>query len=150
MEKDVEAIGALFSLKKTPAALYSPLVLAYMGDGIYEMVIRTIIVGQGNRPVNKLHREAASFVKASAQARMLHLIEEELTEEEKGIFRRGRNATSHTMAKNATVADYRQATGFEALMGFLYLEGRQERLLELIYLGLKRLGFLSEEEKKDE
>ena len=121
---------------------YSPLVLAYLGDAVYELVIRTRVVNRGNTQVNKMHRMTAGLVKAEAQAKMYMLLEEELTEEEQAVYRRGRNAKSVTMAKHATMRDYRMATGFEALMGWLYLNGRLERLTELVSLGLKKMGEL--------
>ena len=121
---------------------YSPLVLAYLGDAVYELVIRTRVVNRGNTQVNKMHRMTAGLVKAEAQAKMYMLLEEELTEEEQAVYRRGRNAKSATMAKHATMRDYRMATGFEALMGWLYLNGRLERLTELVILGLKKMGEL--------
>ena len=121
---------------------YSPLVLAYLGDAVYELVIRTRVVNRGNTQVNKMHRMTAGLVKAEAQAKMYMLLEEELTEEEQAVYRRGRNAKSATMAKHATMRDYRMATGFEALMGWLYLNGRLERLTELVSLGLKKMGEL--------
>ena len=121
---------------------YSPLVLAYLGDAVYELVIRTRVVNRGNTQVNKMHRMTAGLVKAEAQAKMYMLLEEERTEEEQAVYRRGRNAKSATMAKHATMRDYRMATGFEALMGWLYLNGRLERLTELVSLGLKKMGEL--------
>ena len=121
---------------------YSPLVLAYLGDAVYELVIRTRVVNRGNTQVNKMHRMTAGLVKAEAQAKMYMLLEEELTEEEQAVYRRGRNAKSATMAKHATMRDYRMATGFEALMGWLYLNGRLERLTELVSLGLRKMGEL--------
>lgn len=121
---------------------YSPLVLAYLGDAVYELVIRTRVVNRGNTQVNKMHRMTAGLVKAEAQAKMYMLLEEELTEEEQAVYRRGRNAKSATMAKHATMRDYRMATGFEALMGWLYLNGQLERLTELVSLGLKKMGEL--------
>lgn len=121
---------------------YSPLVLAYLGDAVYELVIRTRVVNRGNTQVNKMHRMTAGLVKAEAQAKMYMLLEEKLTEEEQAVYRRGRNAKSATMAKHATMRDYRMATGFEALMGWLYLNGRLERLTELVSLGLKKMGEL--------
>ena len=114
---------------------YSPLVLAYLGDAVYELVIRTRVVNRGNTQVNKMHRMTAGLVKAEAQAKMYMLLEE-------AVYRRGRNAKSATMAKHATMRDYRMATGFEALMGWLYLNGRLERLTELVSLGLKKMGEL--------
>ena len=121
---------------------YSPLVLAYLGDAVYELVIRTRVVNRGNTQVNKMHRMTAGLVKAEAQAKMYMLLEEELTEEEQAVYRRGRNAKSATMAKHDTMRAYRMATGFEALMGWLYLNGRLERLTELVSLGLKKMGEL--------
>ena len=91
---------------------YSPLTLAYIGDGIYEIVIRTIIVDEANRQVNKIHKAASGLVKAGTQAKMIHLIMDDLTEEEIQIFKRGRNAKAVTRAKNASMSEYRRATGF--------------------------------------
>ncbi len=133
------SLNALLDEKRMPpeaAAQYSPLVLAYLGDAVYELVIRTLVVSGGNAPVNKLHKRSADLVKASAQAELLHYLEEELTEAERSVYRRGRNAKSYTMAKHATMKDYRVATGFEALMGYLYLSGQTERLLSLIRVGI--------------
>lgn len=129
-----------FQVKEQDIRTYSPLTLAYIGDGVYELVIRTVIVGKGNCPVNKLHRKSSSLVKASAQAELIHSIMEELTEEEKIVYKRGRNAKSYTTAKNATMTDYRTATGLEALVGYLYLTEQMERLLILIKTGLSRMG----------
>lgn len=129
-----------FQVKEQDIRTYSPLTLAYIGDGVYELVIRTVIVGKGNCPVNKLHRKSSSLVKASAQAELIHSIMEELTEEEKIVYKRGRNAKSYTTAKNATMTDYRTATGLEALVGYLYLTEQMERLLTLIKTGLSRMG----------
>lgn len=126
-----------FALGDVDIRTYSPLVLAYIGDGIFELVIRSLLVGQGNIQVAKLHKKASSLVNAGAQSAMIERIKEHLTEEELQVFRRGRNANSFTMAKHATVSEYRRATGFEALMGWLYLEGRTKRLLELVKLGLR-------------
>ena len=105
---------------------YSPLTLAYIGDGIYEIVIRTVIVDEANRQVNKIHKAASNLVKAGTQAKMIHYIME-LT-----IYKRGRNAKAVTRAKNASMSEYRTATGFEALMGWLYLTGQSERMMKLI------------------
>lgn len=117
---------------------YSPLTLAYIGDGIYEIVIRTIIVDEANRQVNKIHKAASGLVKAGTQAKMIHLIMDDLTEEEIQIFKRGRNAKAVTRAKNASMSEYRRATGFETLMGWLYLSGQSDRMMDLIMLALKR------------
>ena len=130
-------IHKAFAFKDVDIRTYSPLVLAYIGDGIYELVIRSLLVGQGNAQAAKLHKRASALVNAGAQAAMAEKVKEQLTEEELHVFRRGRNANSPTMAKHATMSEYRRATGFEALMGYLYLEGRTERLLELVKLGLE-------------
>lgn len=141
MEKGIEnlmsGIRKEFSLENVDIRTYSPLVLAYIGDGVYELVIRSLLVGRGNAQAAKLHKEASNLVNAGAQAAMLERIKGHLTEEELRIFRRGRNAHSPTMAKHASMSEYRRATGFEALMGYLYLGGRLERLLELVRLGLE-------------
>jgi ribonuclease-3 family protein len=117
---------------------YSPLALAYIGDGIFDLVIRTVIVGKGNTKASQLHYQTSHIVKAQSQAMMIEALEGDLTEEEADVYRRGRNAKSPTMAKNATMSDYRKATGFEALMGYLYLTDRFERVVELTKLGLER------------
>ncbi len=128
-------IKACFGEENQDIRTYSPLTLAYIGDAIYDLVIRTVLVGRGNAPVNTLHRQASSMVKAEAQKASLHQIEPLLSEEEKSVYRRGRNAKSYTTAKNASVGDYRIATGFEALLG--YLTGQMERLLYLVKAGLE-------------
>lgn len=119
---------------------YSPLVLAYIGDGVYELVIRSMVVGRGNAHVNLLHKKSSRLVKAHTQSELIQALLPELTEEEAAIYKRGRNAKSPTMAKNATMADYRRATGLEALMGYLYLKDEFNRLVELVELGLRRIG----------
>lgn len=125
-------------LNKLDLRTFSPLTLAYIGDCIYEIVIRTILVHDGNAPVNKLHKRASNLVKASAQKEIFNKIRDELTEEEMSVFKRGRNAKSFTSAKNATIGEYRIATGFEALMGYLYLDNRMNRLIELVKKGLEK------------
>lgn len=136
METRMNELRELFGLKDPDIRSYSPLTLAYIGDGVYELVIRTILVKKGNCPVNRIHRKASSLVKASAQSAIIEKIEEHLTQEEHDIYRRGRNAHSPTMAKHATMADYRRATGFEALMGYLYLKEEYTRMLTLIRMGI--------------
>ena len=129
-------------LQKQDVNGYSPLVLAYIGDCVYELVIRTKVVNSGNMQVSKMHKQSAQLVKASAQAEMVHGIMELLTDTEKKVYKRGRNAKSATMAKNATMTEYRTATGFEALIGYLYLSGQRERMVELICAGLEKMGVL--------
>lgn len=120
------------SLSETDIKTYSPLTLAFIGDSIFDLVIRTMVVENGNAPVNKLHQRCSKLVQASSQADLYHAIKEQLTEEELGIFKRGRNAKSFTSAKNAGVVEYRTATGLEALMGYLYLTDQMKRLIELM------------------
>lgn len=99
-------------------------------------MIRSIVVGRGNTRVNELHKRTSYIVKAHTQALMVEKLMPNLTEKEQDIYRRGRNAKSFTMAKNATVADYRKATGFEAMIGYLYLTDDFKRIVELVKLGL--------------
>lgn len=125
-------IRKAWNLPDTDIKSYSGLTLAYIGDAIYELVIRTYIVEHGNAPVNKLHKQVVKLVQASTQAKLYHVIQDILTEEEMAIYKRGRNAKSFTSAKNADIIEYRTATGLEALIGYLYLTGQTVRLLELI------------------
>ena len=126
-----------FSLADLEPAAYSPLTLAYIGDSIYDLVIKTVIIGRGNCPANKLHKKASALVRAEAQAKIADFLWDILTEAEQGIYKRGRNAKSYTMAKNASVTDYRKATGLEALVGYLYLANQTERVIELLRLGIE-------------
>lgn len=114
----------------------NPLTLAYIGDGVYELVVRSVMVARTNTRAGLLHRQTSQYVKAEAQSKMMDVLLPVLTEEEESVYRRGRNAKSPTMAKNASVSDYRRATGFEALMGYLYLTDRMERIVELTKLAL--------------
>ena len=151
MEKSVmdlpEILKMQFGGEIADIRTYSPLALAYIGDGIYDLVIRTLIVRHGSCQPNKLHKRTSAQVKASAQSALIDKLMDKLTEEELAVYKRGRNAKSYTMAKNATMKDYRKATGFEALMGYLYLQGETERLVSLVREGL---GDDWTEEKKEE
>lgn len=129
-----------FGLDKVDIRTYSPLALAYIGDGIFDLIIRTLVVGKGNTKASQLHYQTSHIVKAQTQAKMIEALEQELTEEEKDVYRRGRNAKSPTMAKNASMTDYRKATGFEALMGYLYLKDDLDRVMELTKIGLKKVN----------
>ncbi len=121
-----------FRLPETDLKTYSPLTLAYIGDSIYDLIIRTLVVEGGNAPVNKLHKQVTKQVQATSQAELFHRIEKQLTEEELAVYKRGRNAKSFTSAKNAGIVEYRTATGLEALFGYLYLSDRIDRILTLI------------------
>ncbi len=114
------------------AKLLSPLVWAYVGDSVYELFIRTKLTNNSNAKPHKLHIESIKYVKAKAQADILKRILDSLTEDEKDIVRRGRNTENHHVAKNANVADYSQSTGFEALIGYLYLTKQDQRLEEIL------------------
>jgi len=116
--------------------LLNPLVLAYIGDAVYEVYIRSYIIKSGMAKTNALHKEATTFVSAKAQSKILAKIEENLTEKETEIVRRGRNAHSNTIPKNATIADYKKATAFEALIGYLFLSKENERLEEIIKIAI--------------
>lgn len=131
-EEIMETIGKEFLIRHGDLNAYSPLVLAYIGDAVFELYVRTLLVSKGNAPVNKLHRQSISFVKAKSQSDTIHKLLESLTHEEQDIVRRGRNAKSGTIPKNADVTDYRYATGFETLLGYLYLKEDYTRLLELL------------------
>ena len=132
-----ESITLLTKIKETFACegqdvrAYSPLTLAYIGDGIYELVIRSVVVERANRSANDLHKKTTRYVKAPAQSAMIAALLPELTEEEEAVY---------PTAKNASVADYRRATGFEALMGYLYLTGQIDRMLQLIKDGIRLAG----------
>ena len=112
--------------------MISPLVWAYIGDSVYELFIRTNLVNNSNAKPHKLHIESIKYVKAGAQANILKKIEDKLTDEEKDIVRRGRNSENHHVAKNSNVAEYSYSTGFEALIGYLYLMKQDERLEEIL------------------
>ncbi len=131
-----DSICKSFSLTEQEAKQYSPLTLAYIGDAVYEVIVRTVLVEHGNAPVNILHRQASRLVKAEAQKDAYHRLKEQLSEEEMSVFRRGRNAKSYTSAKNATIGDYRIATGLEALFGYWYLTGQTERMLQMAKAGM--------------
>ncbi len=140
MEKGIDSyIKKQFQIPDVDIRTYSPLTLAYIGDGIYDLVIRSLVVARGNTRAGELHKRTSQIVKAHTQAQMMEVLLPLLSEEEEDVYRRGRNAKSPTMAKNATMADYRKATGFEALMGWLYLRDEFERLVELVKAGVEGL-----------
>ncbi|MCD7737149.1 MAG: ribonuclease III [Lachnospiraceae bacterium] len=140
MEKSISSfdrsLDETFGLPSGDWKQYSPLTLAYIGDAAYELVIRSIYVKRENIQTNKLHQKVTEHVKAKAQAEMIRRLLPELDEEEEAVYRRGRNSHPYTKAKNATMTEYLEATGFEALIGYLYLSGRFDRMNELIARGL--------------
>ena len=140
-ENLTNSLHTVLELENIEPKQLSPLVLAYIGDSIYDLVIKTyLIADKGNMAVNKLNRFASGLVKAEMQSKLIGFIEPMLTGQEAAVYKRGRNAKSYTTAKNASVGDYRRATGFEALMGYLYLSGRFDRMMELIRAALKAVG----------
>ena len=132
-----EAMEKAFQIGEVNVALYSPLTLAYIGDCVYELIIRTNLVTRGNAAVNKLNKKASNLAKASTQARIIESIMDMLSEDEEAAYKRGRNAHSCTKAKNASTSDYRKATGFEALIGYLYLQKKFDRIMELVKKGFQ-------------
>lgn len=133
MEKSIEKGN--FSFEIDPRQI-SPLSLAYIGDAVYELYIRSYIMKDCNMPVSKLHKAATRFVSATSQATIVKKISQNFTDEEMSVYKRGRNAHSYTSAKNADIVDYRMATGLEALMGYLYIKKETARLEELISMSI--------------
>ena len=138
MEESV-SMEEIFEMRKVNIKEYSPLTLAYIGDAVYDLIIRTLVVNKGNQQVQKLHKETITMVQASAQARMITALNGQLSEEEHAVYKRGRNAKSASPAKNQSISDYHKATGFEALLGYLYLKKDWKRMMELIKTGLEAL-----------
>ena len=136
---DLGKIMQAFELEAQDYRTFSALTLAYIGDCVFELVVRTVVIHHSKKAVNDLHKKAIKFVKAESQALMIQglLDEEILTEDEINIYKRGRNTKSHTSAKNASIAAYRKATGFETLIGYLYVTNQMERILALTKAGLK-------------
>ena len=138
-----EYINEKFDVEPKDIRTYSPLTLAYIGDAVFDLIIRSILVNKGNTAVNNLHKKASAIVKAPTQAAIAAAIMDDLSDEEKDIFRRGRNSKPHTKAKNASTMEYLEATGFEAVIGFLYLSGDMDRVLLLVKKGCEQLGLLA-------
>ena len=140
MEKSLSQGLALlkqhYPLTEVELRTYSALAFAYVGDSVYDLIIRTMVTSRGNNRPNQYHKEVIGYVNAKGQTEMMGRIKPYLTEEERTIFRRGRNSKTISAAKNQSHHDYRIATGFEALLGYLYLSGRMERIMELVRIGL--------------
>ena len=141
MEENLKKKDRLFGpvCTEAEAGSVSPLVLAFEGDAVYELAVRTMLVQRGHARPNALNRLKSELVKAGAQSAMMETIEPLLTEKEAAVYRRGRNAKAPSPARHASIQDYRRATGFEALAGYLYLCGEEERLFELIEKGISSL-----------
>ena len=136
----LQKIKQEFDCKDVDLRTYSPLTLAFLGDCVYDIIIRTVVVERGNRATQGLHKKKSYLVNAKTQKELIESIQDLLNPEEEDIYRRGRNAKSYTHAKNASVGDYRKATGFEALLGYLYLDDKMDRVLFLVKEGLKRIS----------
>lgn len=128
--KDIKLINAIVSEADNSMNpyQYSPLALAYIGDGVLDLMVKTYFVKNTNKQTYKYHKDVSNIVKAVNQAAFIDSVMEELDEDEMDVFKRGRNTTTHSKAKNATLSEYRKATGLEALFGYLYLSGRLDRL----------------------
>ncbi|MBO6239883.1 MAG: ribonuclease III [Butyrivibrio sp.] len=133
-----EYFNEQFGIKEQDIRTFSPLTLAYIGDAVFDVIVRSILVNKGNTAVNKLHVRASSIVKAGTQAMIIKTVMDDLTDEEKDIYRRGRNSKPHTKAKNATTMDYLDATGFEAVIGFLYLKGDMDRVCDIVKIAIEK------------
>ena len=129
----------VFQMEEVDIQTYSPLTLAYIGDCVYDLIIKSIVLSHGNRQVQKMHQDTSRLVQASTQSKMMRALQEQLTAEEHAIYKRGRNAKSVSPAKNQSVTDYRRATGFEALLGYLYLKKEWKRVIDLVKMGLDSL-----------
>lgn len=143
MEESISLLNKMksaFHCEEVDIKTYSPLTLAFIGDCIFDLIIRTVVVERGNSAPQNLHKRKSEIVKAKTQADMMEVLLPQLTETEEAYYRRGRNAKSYTSAKNATIADYRKATGLEALMGYLYLTDQEDRIIELIKTGIEQLN----------
>ena len=130
-------VNEIFNSKEVRPNEYSPLALAFIGDSVFDLVIKSVIVEKANCQVNKLQNKTSKIVRATTQALIVEALKDVLTEEEANIYRRGRNAKPYTKAKNASYSEYCKATGLEALVGYLYLKGDTERLIALIKTGLE-------------
>ena len=144
MEKSVDYgfehyIDGIPGMMQTDPDTASPLVLAYIRDCVFDLIIKLMVAGKGKRQVHKLHEETSHYVQASSQSYMMRFMQEHLNEQEHAVYRRGRNARSVSPAKNQSITDYRRATGFEALIGYLYLKREYRRLTDLVTIGLESL-----------
>ena len=135
-----ESIRKHFELNAVPVGTVPVLSLAYLGDAVCALIVRTVLLEKANRKNGALHQRTLPYVSAVGQAKMADGLLPELTEEELAVYRRGKNAKPEHGAKNASSLEYHKATGLEALIGSLYLEGKTERILELIRKGMSYAG----------
>lgn len=144
MEKSIEwqfdsYMQEIFQMQEVDIKTYSPLALAYIGDCIFDLIIKSLVLNQGNKQVQKMHKGTSRIVQASAQSLMMREIQKHLTEEEHLVYKRGRNTKTVSPARNQSLTDYRRATGFESLLGYLYLKKEWKRMLDLVKIGLDSL-----------
>ncbi|MBO5486270.1 MAG: ribonuclease III [Eubacterium sp.] len=140
-EKDLlEEIHSYFPGEEVDIRSYAPLKLAYLGDAVYEIIVRTLIMESVGGPVKNLHKASSELVNAGAQAKLVLAMVDELTEEELAAYRHGRNAKTSSVAKHADIHDYRNATGLEALFGYLYMTNHTERAIELLKIAMEKTG----------
>ena len=137
------SVDEAFSLREQDWSQYAPLTLAFLGDCVFDMVVRTVLVKRHRMQAGKLHRLSSEIVNARTQAKMAQILEPYLDDKEAAVCRRGRNASPDHNAKNASRREYLEATGLEALIGYLYLAGRYDRAVELIRIGADACGLLA-------
>lgn len=139
--KTVENLSKMIknNIKDIEIKMFNPPLLAYIGDAVFELFIRTLVVAEGSSQAGEAHKKAVSFVKAKSQAKIIEGIHDYLTEEEKRIVKRGRNAKTGSMPRHAEVMEYKYATGFECLLGYLYLNGQIIRLFEILSYAVKTM-----------
>lgn len=134
-----KSISECFDMQEVDVRTYSPLALAYIGDCVFDLIVKTLVMNEGNQPVQKMHRKTSSVVQAASQSKMMRILQPILTEDEHTVYKKGRNTKAVSPAKNQSLTDYRRATGFEALMGYLYMTDQYERMVELVKMGLAYL-----------
>ena len=135
----LESIEKHFDLTKKSPEQIGPLKLAFLGDAVYELIIRSILMDERDRSVKKMNRSADRLVNATTQAQIASVILPHLTEDEKAIFHRGRNAKNSSASKHSNIHDYRVATGLESLFGYWYLAGQTERAVTLLKSAIEEL-----------
>lgn len=135
-----ESLTKTFGIEPKQVEQYSPLTLAYIGDCVYELIIRTNLVYTANAPVDRLNRMGSMLAKAGTQSAIIEAVMDMLTAQELAAYKRGRNAHTANRARNATAGDYRRATGFESLIGYLYVREDFDRIMELVKAGFDAVG----------
>ncbi len=134
-----KSISERFDMREVDVRTYSPLALAYIGDCVFDLIIKTLVMSEGNQPVQVLHQKTSSIVQAASQSKMMRILQPLLTEDEHTVYKKGRNTKAVSPAKNQSLTDYRRATGFEAVIGYLYMTDQYERMVELVKMGLEYL-----------